>query len=102
MERLRQDPQLSFFFREEIGHDALGYPPPTVAIARGCIASTRRTVATCLPAADPAILNRTVEIRDLGTKTVSDWIPIIVGHLTGHVEQALDVLRSRNALPQEA
>jgi uncharacterized damage-inducible protein DinB len=102
MERLRQDPQLSFFFREEIGHDALGYPPPTVAIARGRIASTRRTIATCLPATDPAILDRTVEIPDLGTKTVSDWIPIIVGHLTGHVEQAVDVLRSRDAFPQGA
>ncbi len=102
MERLRQDPLLTFFFREEIGHDALGYPPPTVAIARGRLASTRRTIATCLPATDPAILNRRVEIPDLGTKTVLDWIPIIVGHLTGHVEQALDVLRSRNALPQEA
>jgi hypothetical protein len=87
MERLRQDPELTFFFREEIGHDALGYPPPTVAIARGRIASTRRT---------------TVEIPDLGTKTAADWIPIIVGHLTGHVDQALDVLRSRDALPQEA
>jgi hypothetical protein len=102
MERLRQDPELTFFFREEIGHDALGYPPPTAAIARGRIASTRRTIATCLPATDPAILSRTVEIPDLGTKTVADWIPIIVGHLTGHVEQALDVLRSRDALPQEA
>jgi uncharacterized damage-inducible protein DinB len=100
VERLRNDPDLNFFFREEIGHDALGYPPPTVDLARRRLASTRRTLATCLPATDPAVLDRTVEIPDLGTKTVIDWIPIIVGHLTHHVEQALDVLRSRDALPR--
>jgi hypothetical protein len=77
-------------------------PPPTIAIARGRIPSTRRTIATCLPATDPAILSRIVEIPDLGTKTVLDRIQIIVGQFTGHVDQALDVLRSRAALPQEA
>ena len=102
VERLRQDPDLRFFFREEIGHDALGYPPPTVDIARRRLESTRRTIATCLPATDPAVLDRTVEIPDLGTKTVIDWIPVIVGHVTGHVEQALDILRSRDALPEGA
>lgn len=102
MERLRQDPELDFFFREEIGHDATGYPPPTVEVARGQIASTRHTFATCLPATDPAILDRNVEIPDLGTRTVADWLPIIIGHLTGHVEQALDVLRSRGALSEGA
>jgi uncharacterized damage-inducible protein DinB len=100
LERLRQDPELTFFFREEIGHDAVGYPPSTADIAQRQLASTRRTLATCLPATDPAVLDRTVEIPDLGTKTVSDWIPVIVGHLTGHVDQAIEVLRSRNALPQ--
>ena len=35
MERLRQDSELSFFFREEIGHDAVGYPPPTAATSPG-------------------------------------------------------------------
>jgi hypothetical protein len=102
MERLRQDPELTFFFREEIGHDAMGYPPPTVELARRRVASTRRTIATCLPAADPAILDRTVEIPDLGTMTVTDWTPLIVGHLTGHVEQALEVLRDRGAFPEGA
>ena len=33
LRRLEPDPDLRFFFREEIGHDALGYPPPTVEIA---------------------------------------------------------------------
>jgi hypothetical protein len=34
--------------------------------------------------------------------TVADWIPLIVGHLTGHAEQALVVLRDRGALPEGA
>jgi hypothetical protein len=33
--RLQADPELRFFWREEIGHDLVGYPPPTVKIARG-------------------------------------------------------------------
>jgi hypothetical protein len=79
VERLRQDPDLDFFFREEIGHDALGYPPPTVDLARRRVQSTRRTCATCLPATDPVVLDRQVEIPDLGRKTVADWLPLIVG-----------------------
>src|SRR6476646_11688342 len=50
LQRLTNDPELRFFFREEIGHDASGYPPPTTDIAARQIASTRRTLATCLPA----------------------------------------------------
>ena len=99
MERLRQDPELGFFFREEIGHDAMGYPPPTVELARRRVASTRRTLAA-LPATDPAILDRTVEIPDLGTMTVADWTPLIVGHLTGHADQALDVLPTAARYPR--
>jgi hypothetical protein len=102
IERLRQDPKLEFFYREEIGHDAMGYPPPTTDLAQRRLASTRWTIKTCLPNTDPAILDRTVEIPDLGTMTVAEWVPLIVGHLTGHADQALDVLRSRNASPQGA
>ena len=93
-------PELGFFFREEIGHDAVGYPPPTAELARRRVASTRRTLATCLPATDPAVLERTVEIPDLGTMTVAAWVPLIVGHLTGHVDQAFEVLADRGALPE--
>jgi len=93
--RLRADPDLRFFFREEVGHDAVGYPPPTVEIARAQVASTRRSLATTLTAVEPEILARTVEIPDLGTLTVGEWTPLIVGHLTGHVEQALEILRDR-------
>ena len=81
MARLANDPDLRFFYREEIGHDALGYPPPTVEIALGQLASTRRTLATCLPAIGDDVLARTVEIPDLGTMTVEEWTPLIIGHL---------------------
>ncbi len=101
MERVRRDPELVFLFREEVGHDLLGYPPPTIALAQRQLASTRRTLATCLPATGD-VLDRTVEIPDLGTRTVAEWTGPIVGHLTGHVDHALDVLRSRGALPAEA
>ena len=98
--RLRQDPQLTFFFREEIGHDALGYPAPTVEIALRQLDATRRTLATCLPAVDPAILDRTVEIPDLGTMTVAEWTPLIAGHLSGHVDQAFAIMTDREFLPE--
>jgi hypothetical protein len=52
LQRLRNDPELRFFFREEIGHDVTGYPPPTVELANRQLASTRRTLTTSLPATD--------------------------------------------------
>jgi hypothetical protein len=100
LERLRHDPSLRFFFREEIGHDALGYPAPTVEIALRQLDATRRTLATCLPAVDPAILDRTVEIPDLGTMTVAEWTPLIAGHLSGHVDQAFAIMTDREFLPE--
>ena len=98
LRRLEADPELGFFFREEIGHDALGYPPPTVELALARLAATRRTLATCLPSMSPELLARTVEIPDLGTMTVEEWTPLILGHLTSHVEQAHDILRNRGVL----
>jgi hypothetical protein len=100
LERLRNDPDLGFFFREEIGHDALGYPPPTVDLALQQLAATRRTLETCLPAVDPAILGRSVEIPDLGTRTVAEWTPIVAGHLSGHVDQAFAIMSDRMFLPE--
>jgi len=100
LQRLRDDPELSFFFREEIGHDCTGYPPPTVEIAARQLASTRRTLAHSVAATDDALLGRSVEIPDLGTMTVAEWTPIITGHLVGHVDQALDILRDREAMPE--
>jgi uncharacterized damage-inducible protein DinB len=98
--RLSHDPDLRFFFREEIGHDALGYPPPTVEIALRQLDSTRRTLQTCLPAVDQGIQGRTVEIPDLGTMTVAEWTPLIAGHLTGHVDQAFAIMTDREFLPE--
>ena len=100
LRRLEADPELGFFFREEIGHDALGYPPPTVDIAVRQLDATRRTLQTCLPAVDPAIQERTVEIPDLGTMKVSEWTPLIAGHLTGHVDQAFAIMTDREFLPE--
>ena len=98
LRRLEADPELTFFFREEVGHDALGYPPPTVELALARLAATRRTLATCLPSMAPELLTRTVEIPDLGTMTIEEWTPLILGHLTSHVEQAHDILRNRGVL----
>jgi hypothetical protein len=97
--RLRADPDLRFFFREEIGHDAKGYPPPTVELAVGQLASTRRTIATVLPDVGDDVLARTVEIPDLGTMTIAEWTPLIIGHATGHVDQAVEILVDRGAMP---
>ena len=96
--RVAADPELDFLFREEIGHDVLGYPPPTLEIARRQLTSTRRTMRTCLAAIDPEVLARELTIPDLGTHTVDVWTPPVLGHAAGHAEQALDVLRDRGAL----
>jgi len=96
--RVQHDPELTFVFREEIGHDALGYPPPRIELARRQLDSTRRTLRTCVPALDPAVLGREVTIPDLGTLTIGAWTPPVLGHAAGHADQALDVLRDRGAL----
>lgn len=97
--RIRHDPELRFIYREEIGHDLTGYPPPTVEIAVGQLTSTRRTLSTAYPAAYAGLEDRTIEIPDLGTMTVADWAPLIAGHLTMHTGQAEEVLTNRNAMP---
>ena len=101
VERLRRDPELRFFFREEVGHDVLGYPPPSVDLAVRRVDSVRSTLAHCLPATED-VAERSVEIPDLGTMTIEEWTPLIIGHLQSHVAQAEDILRSRNAHPDGA
>jgi hypothetical protein len=100
--RVQHDPELTFLLREEVGHDAVGYPPPTLQAARRQLASARRTLATCVPAFDAGVLQRSLEIPDLGTMTVAEWTPPILGHAAGHAEQALDVLRDRAAIEGDA
>ena len=99
LHRVAADPDLTFFFREEVGHDAVGYPPPTVDVAARQLASTRRTLATTLPVIPAEVLARVVEIPDLGTLTIGEWTPLIVGHLVGHVEQGFAVMHDRNFAP---
>ena len=98
--RLEADPELRFFFREEIGHDAVGYPPPSIEIARRQLAATRSTMATCFPAISAETLQRTVEIPDLGTMTVEEWGPAIIGHAAGHSDQAFEIMRNRGFAPE--
>jgi uncharacterized damage-inducible protein DinB len=100
LERLRNDAELRFFFREEIGHDALGYPPPTVEIAVRQLGSTRRTLASCVPATPADACGRVIEIPDLGTMTIAEWTPLILGHLISHTDQAMAILRDRGAMPE--
>ncbi|MBV9819013.1 MAG: DinB family protein [Solirubrobacterales bacterium] len=99
LQRLRDDPELRFFFREEVGHDATGYPPPTVALALAQLDSTRRSIAHSIPATADDLLARAVEIPDLGTMTVAEWTPLILGHAAGHVDQAVEILTDRDAMP---
>lgn len=96
--RVTHDADLRFFFREEIGHDVVGYPPPRIEVARTQLDSARRTLATCIPAIDAAVLDREVEIPDLGTQTIGTWTPPVLGHAAGHADQALEVLRNRGAI----
>lgn len=96
--RVAADPDLAFVFREEIGHDVKGYPPPTVDAARRQLASARRTLATAVPALDPVILERVVEIPDLGTLSIAGWTPPVLGHAAAHATDALNALRDRGAI----
>ena len=98
LQRLAADPDLAFFFREEIGHDATGYFAPTVEIATRKLASTRGALAA-YAAASKDVIDRTVEIPDLGRMTVAEWTPIIVGHVGSHVEQAFEIMRNREFAP---
>ena len=98
LQRLAADPDLDFFFREEIGHDAVGYFAPTVEIASRKIASTRGALAA-YAGASAGVADRIVEIPDLGKMTVAEWTPIIVGHVGSHVEQAFEIMRNREFAP---
>jgi uncharacterized damage-inducible protein DinB len=100
LQRVAADPALAFFFREEVGHDAVGYPPPTVEVAVRQLEATRTTLTTALPAVPADVLARTIEIPDLGTMTVGEWTPLIVGHVVGHVEQAFEIMRDRGFVPE--
>ena len=100
LERLRhcQGPGM-FMFREELGHDAVGAPPPSVSEAADRIASLRTALDACLPGADPAVMDKSVEVPPFGTLPVTQLLPLIIGHLENHTEQARAILRVRGAIP---
>ncbi len=103
LERLRLHPEPHMFmFREELGHDALGAPPHTAAEAAARIASARVAIERSFPTVSDEVLQKTVEIPTLGTFSISDFMPIISGHLAHHVEQIRAILRSREVSFQEA
>jgi uncharacterized damage-inducible protein DinB len=105
IKRLENDAELDYLFREELGHDAVGYPPPSIELARRQIASTRRALATAGPAVSSDVLARVVEMRDGGTakksrpRTIEQWVAVIMGHEVGHVEQAFEIMRNRSFGP---
>ena len=99
LERLRHcPPDGMFMFREEVGHDVVGAPPPSAAEAADRIASLRTALDTCLPAADPAVLDKGIEMPPFGTLTCADLTPLIIGHLEAHVEQSKAILRTRGVI----
>jgi hypothetical protein len=102
LERMRYAPPEMFMFREELGHDVVGAPPPAAKDAADRMASLRNALDVCLPAADPAIIDKKIEIPTLGTLTGSEWVQIIIGHLLMHTNQARAILRSRGVLPDES
>ena len=96
LQRLLADGELDFFFREEVGHDVIGYPPPTVELAVAQLESARRSIRTVVP--KTLVGDRVVTIPDLGTMTVAEWTPLILGHAAGHVQQAIEVLADRDVI----
>ena len=101
LERMRHDPEL-FIFREELGHDAVGAPPPSTEEAANRIASLRHALDVCLPAVDPTIFDKELDISTLGKMTISQWMNPLIGHLLGHTEQARAILRARGVLSNES
>lgn len=100
LERMRHESEL-FMFREELGHDAVGAPPSSAQEAAERIASLRHALEVCLPAVDPAIVDKQLEVTTLGKMTIAEWMPLLIGHLLGHAEQAKAILRTRGILPAE-
>ncbi|MGH9004126.1 MAG: DinB family protein [Acidimicrobiia bacterium] len=88
-----------FMFREELGHDVLGAPPPSATEAADRIASLRTALEHSLAAADPAVLDKGIEVPPFGTLTCAEFTPLIIGHLENHAGQAKAILEVRGALP---
>ena len=100
LERLRHcEGEGMFMFREELGHDVVGAPPPTAAEAADRIASLRTALDRCMPAADPGVLAKNIEVPPFGVLGCSELLPLIIGHLEQHTEQVKTILTVRGVLP---
>ncbi len=99
LERLRHRPEVTGF-REELGHDAMGSLPASAGEAADRLASLRGALDDCIPAADPAVLERPSEFVPLTRRAMGELQPLIVGHLRAHLEQAKQILRVRGALAE--
>jgi hypothetical protein len=97
LERLRHQPRM-FMFREELGHDVLGATPHSTAEAAARIASLRTALDQCIPAADPAVLDKDLEVPPFGTFKVGQGMPLIMAHLAAHCGQIRDILEARGIL----
>jgi len=97
LERLRHRPEL-FIFREELGHDAVGATPHSSAEAAARIASLRTALAECMPAVDPSIADREVEVPPFGRFPIGTGSPLIAAHLAGHCGQIREILQVRGVL----
>jgi hypothetical protein len=87
-----------FMFREELGHDVVGATPHSAAEAAARIASLRTALEQCVPAADPAVLDKDLEVPPFGTFKVGQGMPVIMAHLAAHCAQVRDILEARGLL----
>ena len=100
LERLRQHPeQRMFMFREELGHDAVGALPATAQEAADRVASVRTSLERYLPAIDPAVLAKEVDVPPFGPFSIEAGMPLVIAHLAGHCRQLKDILKARGVLP---
>jgi hypothetical protein len=98
LERLRHVPEL-FIFREELGHDAVGATPHSAAEAAARMASLRTALEQCMPAVDPSVAEKEVEVPPFGRFAIGTGSPLVAAHLAAHCGQVRDILQSRGLLP---
>lgn len=85
-------------FREEIGHDAVGAPPPSSDEAADRVQSLRIALEECLSALPIEVLEKQLDIPPIGLIAVEGWAMLWVGHIGQHAEQVRDILSSRGLL----
>jgi hypothetical protein len=101
LERLRHRPGM-FMYREELGHDVVGATPHSAAEAAGRLASVRTALEECVPAADPSVVDKELDVPPFGRFRVGAGLPGLAGHLVAHCGQVKEILRSRGLLGEPA